>query len=102
MSRVIHIDDQNVIPLNVALRQSVRRADEVDLAGELMNCAGELHGCGESIRQCAILDDQPSIFMLADALAILHAAERAVCVYAVARGLKLAMTPVPPPCDVEG
>ncbi len=95
----IPIHDANVIQPPTALRLSVERADELDLAERLEKAGGEIARHGRDISALARLDDQPSIFNLADALAILHAAERAVCVYAVARGLKLAMAPIVPPCD---
>ncbi len=90
-----------VIPLRTALQRSISHSDEVDLAGDLLKCGGELSGCGEGIRQLAILGDQPSVHMLGDVIALLHAAERDVCAYAVARGLRLSMAPVPLPADCE-
>lgn len=101
MTRVIPITSATVVDLRARLTRSVAHADAIDL-GETMELLGsEIRGCGTDIRQLALLDDEPSIFDLANALAALTAAERAICVYAVARGMRLAMAPVALPADCE-
>ena len=90
-----------IIPLREALITSVNHPDEVDLAGEIMRCGGELLGAGETVRQLALLGDEPSIHQLADVILICHATARAVGAYAVARGLRLQGYAVDLPCDCE-
>lgn len=105
MSRVIQITDYSatVIPLKTALQRSLDHADEVDLAGMFLDFGGRMRGCGEGIRQLALLGDQPSIFILADALADCRDAMNQICAYAVSRGIRLASSPavVELPSDVE-
>ncbi len=87
--RYIDITDANanIIPLRTTFQRSVDRGDELDLAATLSNCGTELRGCGESVRMLSRLNDQPNLSQVAAMISLLHAAERAVCAYAVQRGL---------------
>ncbi len=90
-----------IVDLRARLTRSVAHAEAVDLGSAMESAGSDIHQYGGNIRQLALLDDEPSVHMLGDVLKLLHAAEREVCAYAVARGLRLSMAPVPLPSDCE-
>lgn len=82
-----------VIPLRAALKASVDRPDEVELYGRLQDIATVLSASAESIRQCALRGETPSLETLISVITAIHIADAAALAYAASQGIHINADP---------
>ena len=69
------------------LRASVDHPDEIELFGRLQDIATVLSASAETIRQCALRGETPSLNTLIGIITAIHTADAAALQYAQSRGI---------------